>query len=409
MRILYVSQYFPPEIGATQARAREMARGLVRAGHEVTVLTEFPNHPKGVIPESYRGRWIERVEEDGVEIVRVRVAASPSKSSARRMLFYGSFVGMAVLTAIFRLRGHYDVAYVTSPPLFVGMVGLVLRRLRGLPMVFEVRDPWPEAALELGELRQRWAIRLLYGLQRSCYRRALHVVAVTEGFRRSVLDRGVAPEDVSVIPNGVNTDLFRPLPRDPVWRERFGIPSDRFVVAYTGLHGLANSLETIIEAARILADDPDFFFLLVGEGPRKDVARERVREAGLANVAFHAAVAEGELPRLLAEVDVGLDCRGRMRLSEGTLPVKMFSYLACEVPVALAIEGEAERLVRETGAGVVVPPESPEPLAEAIRSLRDDPERRAEMGRRGRRLVEQRFSRSTQAEQLATLLAEVTK
>lgn len=409
MRILYVTQYGPPEIGATQTRAWEMASGLVRAGHRVTILTEFPNHPAGVIPDSYRGRWFERDDKDGVEILRVRVAASPDKGFARRLLFYGSFVFMAIVAGLFRTRGRYDLLYVTSPPLFAGVVGLVLGALRRTRMVFEVRDLWPESAVQLGELRNRRVIRLSTWLENTCCRKARHVVTVTDTIRRDLLARGLPEGKVTRIANGADVERFRPRAADPDVRARYDIPEGRFVAAYTGLHGLAHDLGTILEAARILQDEGGFFFLMVGDGPRKEAARERARELGVTDVAFHPAVPEDELARLLGVVDVGLDCRRRLAISEGTLPVKMFTYLACGVPVVLGIEGEAEALVNAAEAGVTVPPESPQELAAAIRALRDDPERCAAMGLRGRGLVEERYSRAAQARELAGLLEEAVR
>ena len=160
MRILYLTQYFPPEIGATQTRGFEMARGLVRCGHHVTVLTEFPNHPVGVIPARYRGMWIERESLDGIDVVRVRVRASTAKGLTARMLFYCSYAAMATLVGLFRLRDRPDLVFATSPPLFVGLAALALGALRRRPMVFEVRDLWPESAEQLGEVRNRGALAL---------------------------------------------------------------------------------------------------------------------------------------------------------------------------------------------------------------------------------------------------------
>ncbi len=409
MRILYLTQYYPPEIGATQTRAHEMARGLVRAGHEVTVLTEMPNHPHGVMAPEYRGRLIARSREDGVDVIRVWVKTSPVKGFRARMAFYLSYAGMATLTGQWLIDGTYDVIYATSPPLFVGATGLALHYGRRTPLVLEVRDLWPESAVQLGELRNPRAIALAARLEAACYRRARHIVVATGGIRERLLARGLPPAKVTLIPNGANTERYRPQPRDGTLAHGLGLQEENFVVMYTGLHGLAHGLETILETADRLRGRPEIVFLLVGDGPRKTDLQAQAAQRNLTNVRFLDAVAENELPGILALGDVGLDVRRDLGISRGTLPVKMFSYMACELPVILAIEGEAAALVREGEAGLVVPPESDADLAAAILTLQADPERRRVMGRNGRALVAARYSRQVQAAQLADLLARVIR
>lgn len=407
MRILYLSQYYPPEVGATQTRAHEMVRGLAQAGHEVMVITEAPNHPHGVIPPAYRGKAVTRSREDGVDVLRVWVKASPAKGFRARMAFYLSYMVMAAWAGLFLARGKWDLIYATSPPLFVGGAALAISYLRRIPLVFEVRDLWPESAVALGELNSPRAVRMATRLEEACYRRARHIVTATQGIQDRLLARGLPPEKVTTIPNGANTDLYSPRPPDPALRARLGLEEGQFVVLYTGLHGLAHGLETALEAAALLRDEPDIVFLFVGDGPRKPTLKTLAAELDLTNVRFHDAVPEPALPDILALGHLGLDTRRRLEISRGTLPVKMFSYMACSLPVLLAIEGEAADLLQEAGAGVVVPPESPVELATAIRALRDDPARRAEMGERGRAYVVAHYARQTQAARLEKLLRGV--
>lgn len=404
MRILYLSQYFPPEVGATQTRAHEMTKGLARAGHEVTVISEAPNHPHGVIPPEYRGRALTRSHEDGLDVIRVWVKTSPDKTFRTRMAFYLSFMGMAGLVGLTRARGPFDVVYATSPPLFVGGAALAISYLRRTPLVFEVRDLWPESAVALGELNNPRALQMATWLEEACYNRARHIVAATEGIRTRLIERGIAADDVTTIPNGANTELYTPRPPDPALRAQLGLGEGQFVILYTGLHGLAHGLETALEAADRLRDDPEIVFLFVGDGPQKPALQTMANELALSNVHFHAAVPETELPAILALGHLGLDTRRRLEISRGTLPVKMFSYMACELPVLLAIEGEAATLIEESGAGMVVPPESPDALAAAIRTLRADPARCAQMGARGRAYVTANYARQTQAARLEKLL-----
>lgn len=409
MRILYLTQYFPPEIGATQTRAFEMARGLVQAGHHVTVIAEVPNHPAGVIPPAYRGKLVERSTLDGIAVIRVWVKASPVKTFRSRMAFYLSYMVMATAAGLLLARGRYDVLVASSPPLFVGGAALALSGLRRLPLVFEVRDLWPESALQLGELSNARVVAWATKLEEACYRRARRIVAVTEGIRDRLLERGYSPGQIAFIPNGANTDLYTPQSIDQGARRRLGIGPDQFLVAYTGLHGLAQGLQSALQAAGQLRPFPDVRFLFVGDGPRKPDLIQMARQMDLPNVQFHDAVPEADLPALIAAADVGLHTSRRLDISAGTLPVKMFSYMASGRPVVIAIEGEAARLVLEAQAGLVVPPEDPTALAQAILTLRADPALRAACAQHGRALVEGRFSRQALAMQLERLLLQVHK
>jgi glycosyltransferase involved in cell wall biosynthesis len=408
MRILYLSQYFPPEIGATQTRAHEMARGLVRAGHQVTLLTEVPNHPTGIVPPEYRGKLWERSELDGIEVLRLWVKASPVKTFRRRMAFYASYMVMATFAGLFLAKGKYSLIYATSPPLFVGAAALALSLLRRTPLVFEVRDLWPESAVELGELRNKRAQRLATWLEERCYRRAKRIVVVTGGIEARLVERGRSPQKLVLIPNGANTEVFSPRPPDTALRKELGIDADRYIAIYTGLHGLAQGLETVLEAARLLRSDPDIVFLLVGDGPRKPVLVEMAGEMRLENVIFRGAVAERELPRYLSLANVGVHAYRRMAICRGALPVKMFSYMASGLPVVLAAEGEAGRLLREADAGVVVPPENPGAFAQAILELKSASEVGKLYAQAGVAYVRANYSRQELAQRLVSALEEVS-
>ena len=288
-----------------------MARWLVRAGHQVTMLAEVPNHPSGIIPPAYRGKWFERSDLDGIDVLRVWVKASPVKSFRSRMAFYLTFMANGTLVGALQARGQFDVVYATSPPLFVGGAGLALHGLKRTPFVVEVRDLWPESAVELGELHSPRTIALATRLEELCYNRASRIVVVTQGIRQRLLARGQAAEKLVLIPNGANTDLYTPLPIDQDERRRLGIGPDQFLVVYTGLHGLAHGLETALQAAGQLRLNPDVQFLFVGDGPRKPELIRMAQQMALANVHFHDAVPEVELPALIAAADVGLHASRR--------------------------------------------------------------------------------------------------
>jgi glycosyltransferase involved in cell wall biosynthesis len=410
MRILYLSQYFPPEVGATQTRAYEMARYLVSAGHHVTMLTEVPNHPSGVILPEYRGKVWERSGLEGIDVIRVWVKTWPKKTFSTRMAFYVTYMVNAALAGLVLARGRYDALYATSPPLFVGGAALALSVLRRTPMVFEVRDLWPESAVALGELSSPRALALAGKLEKMCYNRARRLVVVTEGIRQRLAERGFGSK-LALIPNGANTDLFRPDPEaGAALRSELGLTAgDRFVVVYAGIHGIAQGLETVLEAAQQLQATPDVHFLFVGEGPKKAELLAMKERLGLANVTMLPERPRTDMPAFLSAADVALVPLRRMKLFEGALPSKMFDAWACGCPVILSIDGEARQLLERANAGLFVEPENAGQMAEAILKLKGDPDRLRRYGDNGRHAVEAGYSRQRLAVQLEALLLEMIK
>ncbi len=411
MRILYLSQYFPPEVGATQTRAYEMAQGLLRAGHQVTMLTEVPNHPEGVIRPEYRGKFWTRAPLDGIDVIRVWVKTAPAKTFKTRMTFYLSYMLNALLAGLLLARGRYDVIYATSPPLFVGGAALALSRLRRIPLVFEVRDLWPESAVALGELHNPRFIRWAAALEEACYRRARRIVVVTAGMRARLIERGIPAAKLALIPNGTNTEMFTPGPIDLGLRRSLDIAPEAFVVAYTGLHGLIHGMDVILDAAQQFLtegiDERQLLFLLVGDGVRKAHLVETAEARQLTNVRFLPMQPEAELPPLIRLADVGLATIANVPLAKSSLPVKMFSTMACGRPVVLAVEGEAREVLQEAEAGLAVPPEDAPALVAALKQLRADPALCRRLGENGRAFVEAHYSRQAQARTLVALLEAV--
>ncbi|MDH7499786.1 MAG: glycosyltransferase family 4 protein, partial [candidate division NC10 bacterium] len=332
MRILYLSQYFPPEVGATQARAYDMATGLIRAGHQVTMLTEVPNHPEGIVRKEYRGRLFCRERLDGIDVIRVWVKASPTKDMTRRLAFYLSYMVNATAAGLALAPGRFNVIYATSPPLLVGGAALALSILRRIPLVFEVRDLWPESAVALGELHNRHLIGWSTWLEERCYRRARCVVVVTHGIRTRLIQRGLPPEKVSFIPNGSDTDRFYPQPEAALaLRQRLNLEGC-FLVLYAGIHGIAQGLETVLEAAHRLRDRADIHFLFVGDGPAKAHLLRLKEELHLRNVIMLEGQPRETIPAYLSAADAALIPLRKLELFQGALPSKMLDAWACGVP-----------------------------------------------------------------------------
>lgn len=405
MKILYLTQYFPPDKGAGQIRAWEMARNLTRLGHRVTVLTEFPNHPLGVVPARYRGELFRREMCNGIEVIRSYVKASPKKDFFSRLVFYLSFMITTVMAAL-KLRRKYDLVYGTSSPLFVGLAGYLISRLKGISFVFEVRDIWPEAAVVVGELRNKLLIRLACSVERLCYQKSSKVVVVTEGYRRNLLDRDVDPQKVDVVYNGANTDLFKPMAENQD-RRAMQDYQGKFLVVYAGNFGLIHGMNHLVEVCRILASTEGIQFLFIGEGPMKvEVIRLRDRH-GLSNLVIMDDVPTNELVSYLHLADVCLVPTMKSELTSLILPVKMFDAWACGKPIILSVDGEAKAHLQRAKAGIWVEPEDSEGIAAAIRYLQDNPQLCEEYGRNGRQYVEKHFTRRAQAEKLERVLLEL--
>lgn len=404
MRILYLSQYFPPEAGATQNRAFEMGRNLVRLGHQVTLLAEIPNHPSGIIPPEFRGKLYQRDELEGIQVIRVWVLASPQKTFARRMAFYLSYMLNAVLAGLLLAGGRFDLIYASSPPLFVGAAALALSKLRRTPLAFEVRDLWPESAVALGELTNRRAIALATRLEEAIYRQARLVVVVTHAALAALQARGLPPEKLELIPNGANVDQFQFQPGSRAQIRQESGWDEKLVAVYAGIFGIAQQLETVVEAARLVQDDPSLHFILIGDGPRKAVLMELVEQYGLPNLTVLPEMLPERIPEYLSAADLALVPLRKLDLFSGALPSKLFDAWACQRPVLLSVEGEARQILEQAEGGLFVPPEDPQALVEALRRLQAQPSLRRQMGSAGLAYTRAHHSRRALAEKLAARL-----
>lgn len=407
MRILFISQYFPPEMGAPAARVHELARRWAARGHDVTVLTGFPNHPTGIVRPEYRGRWVMRESRDGIHVVRTFLYATPNRAVVKRSVAYVSFMLSAALAGPFVTR-RPDVVLATSPQFLVGLAGWIVAAVKRRPFVLEVRDLWPDSIVAVGALPEaHLVVRLLRRLERFLYRRARAVVVVTRSFVGELAARGVPPCRIKVVTNGVDLALFGRLVDRANVRRRLGF-ENRFVCSYVGTVGMAHGLETILDAAEILRGKaPDVVFAIVGEGARRaDVEAEAVRR-GLDNVVFLGQRPREEVPDLLAASDVAIILLRASPLFRTVLPSKMFEAMGSATPVILGVEGEAADRLREAGAGVPIRPQDPAALAEAVLALRADPEHARALGVAGRRAAIRDYDRDALADDYAAWLEDL--
>jgi colanic acid biosynthesis glycosyl transferase WcaI len=404
MQILYLSQYFPPEAGATQTRAYEMARNLVLLGHQVSLIAEFPNHPSGIIPPSYRGKVFEKENLEGIDVIRVWVKASPVKNFRNRIMFYLSYMINASLVGISLGRKHFDLIYASSPPLFVGGTALFLSKILRVPFIFEVRDLWPESAIALGELSNQKAINLATSLEEACYSRSRAVVVVTRGIYDHLLERGLPGRKLALIPNGSNVVLFQfsPEERERV-RSSLGV-ADHFIVIYAGIFGVAQDLETIVEAARLLQEVAKIHFVLIGDGPKRAEITNIVNQQRIHNLTILPEQPREKMPAYLSASDLAIIPLRNLELFKGALPSKMFDAWACERPLLLSVDGEAREIMESAQGGVYIPPEDPHAMANAILRLEQNPDELRQMGMNGRNFTVLNYSRQVLAEKLEYFL-----
>lgn len=406
MKILYVSQYFPPEMGAPAARVHELSREWVRLGHDVTVLTGFPNHPTGVIPPEYRGQLVRRETVDGIHVVRAPLYAAPNSGRVRRALNYASFGASASAVGPW-LVDRPDVLVASSPQFLTAVAGYWLSRLLRVPWVFEVRDLWPRSIVEVGALRANSPIvPALERLERFLYRHADHIVAVTHSSVDEIAAHGIDRGRISVVTNGVDAKLFQPRDRDAA-RVAVGLPGG-FWAAYIGTHGMAHGLDTVLDAAAHVRGR-DVRFLLVGEGAEKTRLKARAARERIDNVIFWDQLPRDRVAQVLAASDVCLVLLRDKPLFHTVIPSKIFEYLGAGRAIVTTVDGESRRIVEDAGAGVFSPPENALALARTLEALAGEPARLAEFGRAGREHVVAHYSRAALAVRYATLLTTLVR
>ncbi len=396
MRITFLCQYFPPEMGAPSARTSEHARHWVRLGSEVTVITGFPNHPTGIIRPEYRGYFTKRESVDGIDLLRTWIYCAPNKGFLKRIInFLSFFLSSFTLGAILTRRP--DVIIGTSPQFFCAVSAYLLSIIKRVPFVFEVRDIWPQSAVELGALRNRAVIRILEAIEMHLYRRAALIVIVAESTLPYLIEKGIDPAKVAIIPNGIDDEYLASASATPEAVRAETGTEGRFIVSYIGTHGMSHALGVVLQAAARLGDDKSIQFLFIGEGAEKAALKAQAASMGLTNVAF---IDEQPRERLLAfyrASDLSIVPLKRLPIFRKVLPSKLFELMGAGCPIVCSVEGEAARLVEKSGAGVCIEPENVDALVDAIRALRADSERRDRMRRAGQRFVRAGYLRSTLA------------
>ena len=400
MKILFLTENFPPETNAAATRVYERACYWVKWGHQVTVVTCAPNFPRGELFPGYENRWYQTQDMDGIRIVRVKTFISPNRGVLKRTLDFLSFMASGFGAGLVQERP--DVIAATSPQFFAAVAGWGIGAMRRLPFVFELGDLWPASITAVGAMRPGLALRMVEKMELFLYRRSAAVAALTGSFRENLVSRGIDEKKIAVVMNGVDISRYEPRERDQDLAHEWGL-SGKFVVGYVGTHGMAHALGNVLDAAERLRDEAHIRFLLVGAGAERDDLVADAARRGLDNVVFMGLQPKENMPRVWSLCDVALVHLKDSPVFAGVIPSKIFEAMGMGLPLLLAApEGEASRIITEDQAGLCVAAEDPDALARAVRKLADGKTRQAFA--RNSLKAAPRHSRERQAEQMIRVL-----
>jgi len=370
MRILFLSENFPPETNAAATRVYERACYWVEAGHDVTVMTCAPNFPEGRLFPGYRNRWRQIDTMSGIRVVRVKSFITPNEGIVLRTLDFLSFMVTAYVAALFEKRP--DVVAATSPQFFAAVGGWAVAASRRLPFVFELGDLWPASIIAVGAMKDNLLLRLMERLELFLYRRAAAIVALTGAFKRNLVSRGISADKIAVVLNGVDLPRYAPTPKDAKLAAQYGLENS-FTVGYVGTHGMAHGLDNVLSAAERLKNDSRVRFMLAGPGAARDGLIADARKRGLDNVVFVPPQPKSRMPAVWSLCHVALIHLRDDPVFAEVIPSKIFEAMAMGLPLLVAVpRGEATGIVEADGAGIVVAPENPAALADAVLRLAND-------------------------------------
>lgn len=378
MRILLIHQYFLEQNDGGGSRWNEMSRMWALDGHEVTVLAGMVHYTTGVKSERYQGKYVfvDRYPEGNIRVIRSHVSESYNTSFIGRLWGYFSFVFSSLYAGIFYAREKYDVIIVTSPPLFVGITAYILSKLKRVPFVFEVRDLWPESAIDTGVVKSNLIIKMAYWFESFIYKKAHLINVLTPAFRDALIKKGVPEKKVIQIPNAGDFELVRKVNNEfdaIAFRNKHNVSKDSFVVTYVGAHGVANHLDQILETANILRDK-NIVFWLIGDGMEKNRLKLKANQMGLENVIFFDPVPKAEVFKYIIASDMGASVLKKADAFKTVYSNKTFDYMSCKKPIFMAIDGVSRALVEEADAGVYVEPENANDFAAKVLLYQKNPD-----------------------------------
>jgi glycosyltransferase involved in cell wall biosynthesis len=396
MNILLIHQYFLEEDEPGGSRFNEMTKIWAEQGHRITVLAGTMHYAGNKKREEYKGRFTTLKKQGDITVWRCYVSESYNTGFAGRMWGYFSFVFSSLYAGWCKLKGKYDIILVTSPPLFVGVTAYLLSRTKHIPFIFEVRDLWPESAIDTGVLKSNLLIKMAYRFEKFIYKKAVLINVLTPAFRTKLIeDKKVPAEKIVFIPNAADFSLSEQLLQTfdaERFREAHGL-KDKFVITYVGAHGVANHLQQVIETAKRL-EDTNVQFLLIGQGMEKPRLMELATRMGCTNVSFIDAVPKSDVFKYILASDMGASVLKKVDTFKTIYSNKTFDYMSCKKPVLMAIDGVSRELIEAAEAGVFVEPENPEDFAAKIRVYIEDPSLLEVQGNNGYNYAKNNFDRT---------------
>jgi glycosyltransferase involved in cell wall biosynthesis len=399
LKLLILTQYFPPEVGAPQNRLFELALRLKACGVDITVLTAFPNYPQMQIYKGYENKKYMYEEMQGLKVHRAFIYASQNRSIISRLKNYFSFVRSSVKVGRKHLEDHYDFLMCESPPLFLGYSAMKLAKCKNAKLIFNVSDLWPESAEKLGVVTNKFLLNRAYKLEERLYKNSTLVTGQTQGICKDISKRFPSVKTYW-LPNGVDLDLYDPSKVEANgWRAKNSLVADDFIVLYAGIIGIAQGLDIILKAAEHLKDQSAIKFVLLGSGPEKERLMQLSSEMKLENVIFINGVSKNEMRGVLKEVNAAVIPLRKLDLFLGAIPSKIFENLAMKIPVSLNVDGEARELfVNEGKCALYAEPGNDKALADVTRNLFEDKALQKQLGEAGRTYASEYFNRNTIAQ-----------
>ena len=411
MKILFFSHYYTPEGNAPATRVSALCERWAKAGHDVTVITCPPNVPNGVVYDGYANKRTSE-EINGVKVERVKLYIAANKGAVKRMFNFVSYFFKALLAAL-RLPKP-DVVVATSPQIFCGYVGAWYKRFRRVPLVIEIRDIWPESMEAVGAKIPRLAYKALEMVERAMYRAADRIVTVGEGYKARLLEKGIKAEKMSIIMNGTDLAVYKPLPKNEELLKKYGLDG-KFVVSYIGTVGMACGLEVVLEAAEKFSRvdrvgggaNDDVIFVIVGDGAHRQKLEEDAKRRGLKNVVFTGRQPKNSMPDWIASSDASLVHLKASGLFTTVMPSKIFESAGCKRPIIMGVDGYAKKLVMDAEAGLDMKPESAGSLVECVKKLVEDPELCRQFGENAYNNIAKVHNRDQQAQDYIKILEEI--
>lgn len=408
MHILFISQYYPPEIGAASNRISYFAQFLAKTGHTVSVLTSAPNYPEGKIYPGFQNRFSVK-QENGVTVYRTRIFLTPKANTLARLIHYLSFMVSSFITR--RKIEKPDIIIATSPPLFTGLIGIIFKKLWRVPIILDIRDLWPESVESVGAVKNKKLLRQGEKLAHWMYKSANRITATSPGIQKNLPES--MQEKIIILPNGAELNLFgegiRNQDARSAWMRKKWNLGGKFAVLYTGNLGLAQAPEIFVKTAEILKQvQDDIVFLLVGSGVLLPKIEKEAREKNLTNIIFAGNQPRNRMPEFVAAANVCIIPYKKADTFRNTLPSKMFDYMAGGKPIIINLKGEASELIAQAQCGLLAKEEDPHDLARLILQIKNSPPEAKQMGEAGRNFVEKNYRREVIAENLCVLIKSMS-